>query len=204
LRAADCEAWEEETDQVGDESAVLLEEEREGGRFVSSLEKFVVTQTEKSRAGYRPGFTSVWDAAEMVDLDVAYSPVLLSGSIRPKTVSKLGNGKYAIYDVGYSLANMGNNWWNISAEELKIERARFLLQRDVFYQDMVMKRRSPKSFLRFRTYTGAAIVSPPDYVIESTIIPLFFPGGVAINSLMSEHIAKSYIYADGTVETASF
>ena len=126
---------------------------------MSSLEKFVVTQTEKSRAGYRPGFTSVWDAAEMVDLDVAYSPVLLSGSIHPKTVSKLGNGKYAIYDVGYPLANMGNNWWNISAEELKIERARFLLQRDVFYQDLVMKRRSPDLFRRFRTYTGAAIVS---------------------------------------------
>jgi hypothetical protein len=51
------------------------------------------------------GFATPEDIADSVDLGIAYKPVLMPRTIYPSpSVSRLGNGKFAIYDVVRSMA----------------------------------------------------------------------------------------------------
>lgn len=152
--------------------------------------------------------------ADMVELSVEHTPVLLPRKIHPCQCSKLTGGGYAIFNAGYPFATIGKDWWNVPEWELKIHRARFLLQRDTFYQDLMIQRRDYEArqanpdaepqFRRFRYYTGAQIIQPPSYVVNKEIVPLYFPKGVWVpgaNSTESQKLSNLYRYADGTIET---
>jgi len=164
-----------------------------------ALERYLVNETSKRG---NP-FTRPEDLTDMVDLDVAYSPVLLPGIRLPNRVARLSNRKYAIYDVGYPYATMGNHKWDAPEDEIKIHRARFLLQRDIFYQDLVMKARG--ELLRFRWHTGSYLVNSVNE-ITSLILPHFVEQGTFIpgqNHILSGHVAKTHVYLDGSIEVAS-
>ena len=157
------------------------------------------SETSKDRASFaRPE-----DLAGMVDLDIAYSPVLLPGIRLPSQVARLKNGNYAIYDAGYPYATIGNHWWNICEREIKIHRARFLLQRDIFYQDLVIQAKG--ELRRFRWHTGVYLANSISE-ITSLILPHFIEPGAFIpgaDNIMSTCVAQNYVYLDGSVEVAS-
>jgi len=186
-------------------------------QIAAALEQYVVEETRQDKKQYHPGYTTPEAAAQWVELDVAFSPVLMPNSLVPRRVSRLQGDKFAIFDVGYPWATLDRHRWNVEANELKEHRARFLLQRDLFFQDMVMRIRDCQAykadsnyklqFRHFRYYTGAAIFQTPNSVIEKEIVPLFFPEGLFIpgeNHLLSQHVAQNYIYADGTIEVVRF
>lgn len=136
---------------------------------------------------------SLLDAAALVDLDIEYSPVLISETnLLPKRCTKLSRNKYGIRDAGI-FANYGNDWWNIDADMIKVCRARFLLQKSIFYQDLIYKSIYPDNF-NFRHFSGANI-SESAWKIESGLIPLYFPDGVFIpdkKNPLHHHIISSY------------
>jgi hypothetical protein len=151
------------------------------------------------------GFPTPEEAAQYVDLGVAYRPVLMPGTIYPnRAVSKLQNGLYVIYDAGYGRGS-GCNLWDVHPERLKIHRARFRLQQDLIYQDLVMgvasdREDAPKFF---RHWSGGLIrrIMPWDFRLK--IVPLYFPEGVFVPSQdnpLGQHVSVNYRYADGSIE----
>lgn len=143
------------------------------------------------------------EASEFVDLDIEYSPVLISpANLLPKRCVRLGNGKYGIYDAGI-FANIGKHWWNVDGGYLKVLRAQFLLQKNTFYEDLVYKVAYPRGF-RFRHYSGANI-NKSAWEIEHKLIPFYFPDGVFVpegNNPMSHHILNNYKLGDGIIEVS--
>lgn len=137
---------------------------------------------------------SLEDAIQYVDLEVGYSPVLLPFSeLEPKKAIKLTNSKYGIYDAG-CYGNYGNHRWNIPEEEFKLYRALYILQRNQFYKDLVLKKNQPEKFLGFYHWTGS-LIPQPTWRIEQEILPLYFPDGIVIptgeNPLVA-HIIANY------------
>jgi hypothetical protein len=141
------------------------------------------------------------EASKFVDLDVEYSPVVISSAnLLPKRCVKLENGKYGIYDAGI-FANLGDHWWNVGSEQIKIFRAQYLLQRNTFYEDLVYKAVYPRGF-SFRHYSGANI-NKSALEIECKLIPLYFPDSVFVpgeNNPLSRHILSNYKVADKFIE----
>lgn len=151
------------------------------------------------------GFVTPEDIADSVDLGIAYKPVLMPRTIYPSpSVSKLENGKFAIYDVGWCPFEDSKHRWNVEAKALKVHRARFLLQRDLIYQDLVLgvgvKEGAPHFF---RHWTGGPLMRIMPWTFRRDIVPQYFPDGVFIpdrdSNPLGKHIAKHYVCADGTI-----
>jgi len=135
--------------------------------------------------------------------------VLFPESLIPKTAVRLGNGKFAIYDVSY-LANMGHHRWNVPASELKRYRAIFLLQRDCFYQDLIyynwLKANHPEQGFFFSTWDGVRITSMPWHVVRD-VIPAFLgellvpsPTHPLTQKIVQFRQIPGYVSADGTID----
>ena len=143
----------------------------------------------------------ILNVAELVDLDIAHSPILISSTnLMPKKCIKLANSKYGIYDAGI-FANIGDHWWNVDSEHIKIFRAQFLLQLQTFYQDLVYKS-AHQGIFKFRHFSGANI-SNSAWEIERALIHLYFPDGVCIpdqGSFMFRHIVRNYKFATEVIE----
>jgi hypothetical protein len=134
-------------------------------------------------------------AIDAVDLTIAFSPVLLPHTITPKRCSKLKGGKFAVYDVGYVYANMGDHYWNAPECIIKEWRARYLLQRDRVLVDLL------RDDGRFYTWNGNLIMPsgcPGAFGdLRNTLISDFFTDGVFVPNLIQDYLHQ---YADGTVE----
>lgn len=108
------------------------------------------------------GGHDVREAAKSVDLDVECSPVLWrQGSRHPAQVSLLEDGRYRVHPSEDDLENWSytsGTYVDVSAEELRVMRARFLLVRAELYRTLHLL--------------------PPK--MRETIESLFFPGGVFV------------------------
>jgi len=153
------------------------------------------------------GFIRPEDIADQIDLEVAYKPILMPNTIYPiRAVSKLQNGNYVIYGVGYSPFRAGEHLWDVTPNELRVHRARFRLQQDMIYQDLVIGvgdrvREDAPHF--FRHWTGGRILDIMPWDFKNRIIPLYFPQGVfvtAMNNPLAQSVINNYRYADGTIE----
>lgn len=99
----------------------------------------------------------VEDAADDVDLTVAFSPVLVrplpksAGSIYgpgcsleeqrqaamiPVEATDLGNGRYRVYGDRFGIFSTGLGMCDVNADELRVMRARFLLQRGALQRQL--------------------------------------------------------------------
>ena len=177
-----------EQDKIADEIAIVLD-------------RFMPTEL-MGKEFIRPK-----DIADQIDLEVAYKPILMPYTIYPiRAVSKLQNGNYAIYGVGYSPFRASEHLWDVTPDALKVHRARFRLQQDMIYQDLVIGvgdrgREDAPHF--FRHWTGGRILDIMPWDFKRRIIPLYFPKGVFVparNNPLSKTVIDSYRYADGTIE----
>ncbi|MEM9451090.1 MAG: hypothetical protein AAGA75_21490 [Cyanobacteria bacterium P01_E01_bin.6] len=175
-------------------------------QVMAALEKYFLeeeTRTEQQKNHCQ----RLESAAEMVDLDVAFTPVVVGDSIdSPRRATRLQNGNYGIYNVGSYRANMGPHMWDVPGSLMKQYRAFFLLQRDQFYRDLVVmehyKNAPDEPALWFHTWRGERIINPC-WQIKQNIISLYFPEGIFIpgrDNLLSGHIVNAYVEADGTVD----
>lgn len=153
------------------------------------------------------GFIRPEDIADQIDLEVAYKPILMPNTIYPnRAVSKLQSGNYVIYDVGYNAWTASNHRWDVTPDELRVHRARFRLQQDMIYQDMVMgigdrDRQDVPCF--FRHWTGGRILDIMPWDFRNRIIPLYFPAGIFIpakGNPLAQSVIENYRYADGTID----
>lgn len=91
------------------------------------------------------------ETADMVDLDVAYSPVLeRRDDIHPVDATALGDGRYRVYGTGYRHAGH-DGATDVDAGSLKVMRARYLLRRGEImrtmpYADPEMRKRIERTF----------------------------------------------------------
>ena len=149
-------------------------------------------------------------AIEAVDLEIEYSPVLFPRSLAPCTAVRLGNGKFAIYDAPHGYANLGNHYWNVPTALIKEFRARFLLQRDRFYNDLIyynhLKENNPEVGFWFFTWDGIPVHRIPRLVIDR-VIPAFLgellipsPSNPIAQKIVQAREIENYVSADGTID----
>jgi hypothetical protein len=138
---------------------------------------------------------------DAVCLDIAHTPVLFRGELKPCPATQLSSGNYGIYDAPHRYQNMGDTRWNVPVIDMRELRARFLLQLDTLVADLIFHAHNDDRPHRFNTWDGRAIFGTPHWQLREMLLGWYLPDGLNVPKLVQAHILQGYQYADGTIET---